>query len=409
MIRFFQKLKQKFSHENRLEKYLLYALGEVILIIFGILIALEIDNWNNHTNEIEALVRSYEQIEQSLEVDLANINEVIDYHTGASRSAKEARSHLKAGKQWSVELSEWITDADNLKIFTPQSSTFDALKQNGIELVENIWLKDQLIRVYEELLEDHKRRESIIEYIRNHYYNVWETQNLDRENDQLHYVIRDYNAVLNDYEYHGNLLTLVSRHRALIKTARELAIEIKSLKAHISQEVIRLKEGTKLPEWKKSIAFEKNGMMMLNGRLKLGLDYGADTSDRKDQWVSLENDLFCMSYPANQKWGVVFITIGRPSNPPRQSEDFSNYKRLSIEMKGEFGGEKVEISIKDKQDPPDGSEDKSEVELTDQWKIYEFDILSEFTTANLHDIYIVTEFVFGTEAQNICVKNISFE
>ncbi|MFY0631766.1 MAG: hypothetical protein JXR05_15480 [Flavobacteriaceae bacterium] len=409
MIKFFKKVRRQFMLEGRYRQSLLYGIGEIILIVLGILIALQIDNWNTNKSEIESLIKSFEQIEQSLVVDLANINEVIEYHTNASEASKKARKHLKERKEYTQELSDWITDADNLKIFTQQSSTFEAIKRNGIELIENIWLKDQLIRVYEKLIEDHKRRESIVEYIRNNYYNIWETKNLDREESNLYWEIRDYETVLNDYEFHGNLLTLVNRHRGIIKTAKELAVEIQSLKAHISQEIIRLKTNEKLPEWKKSIAFEDKGIMLFEGRFRLGLYFEFDSPNKQHNWVSISNDLFCMSYPGEQDWGVVFITTGRPANPPRQSEDFSKYTKLFIEMKGEVGGEKIEIAIKDRLDPPDGSEDKSAVVLTNEWKTYEFDIASNFGSANLNDVYIVTSFVFGNEAQNICVKKIYYK
>ena len=46
MIKFFRKIRQKLLTENKFSKYLLYAFGEIILVIIGILIALSINNWN---------------------------------------------------------------------------------------------------------------------------------------------------------------------------------------------------------------------------------------------------------------------------------------------------------------------------------------------------------------------------
>lgn len=46
MIKFFRKIRQQLVKENRFSKYMLYALGEIILVVFGILIALAISNWN---------------------------------------------------------------------------------------------------------------------------------------------------------------------------------------------------------------------------------------------------------------------------------------------------------------------------------------------------------------------------
>lgn len=46
MIKFFRKIRQKLLSENKFSKYLLYAIGEIVLVVIGILIALQINNWN---------------------------------------------------------------------------------------------------------------------------------------------------------------------------------------------------------------------------------------------------------------------------------------------------------------------------------------------------------------------------
>ena len=46
MIKFFRRIRQKLLSENKFSKYLLYAIGEIILVVIGILIALQINDWN---------------------------------------------------------------------------------------------------------------------------------------------------------------------------------------------------------------------------------------------------------------------------------------------------------------------------------------------------------------------------
>jgi hypothetical protein len=46
MIKFFRKIRQKLLTENKFSKYLIYAIGEILLAVIGILIALRINNWN---------------------------------------------------------------------------------------------------------------------------------------------------------------------------------------------------------------------------------------------------------------------------------------------------------------------------------------------------------------------------
>src|SRR5210317_2597146 len=46
MIKFFRRIRQQLLSENKFSKYLIYAIGEIILVVIGILIALSINNWN---------------------------------------------------------------------------------------------------------------------------------------------------------------------------------------------------------------------------------------------------------------------------------------------------------------------------------------------------------------------------
>ena len=51
MFRFFRKIRSAALFENRLTRYFLYALGEIALVVIGILIALQVDNWNEERKE----------------------------------------------------------------------------------------------------------------------------------------------------------------------------------------------------------------------------------------------------------------------------------------------------------------------------------------------------------------------
>ncbi|NCQ59013.1 MAG: hypothetical protein GW794_14435, partial [Flavobacteriales bacterium] len=64
MIKFFRKIRQKMLKENKFSKYLLYAIGEIILVVIGILIALQINNWNENrknSNEEIAILQSLDK------------------------------------------------------------------------------------------------------------------------------------------------------------------------------------------------------------------------------------------------------------------------------------------------------------------------------------------------------------
>jgi hypothetical protein len=51
MIKFFRKIRYGLMNQNKTTKYLKYAIGEIVLVVIGILIALQINNWNEVQNE----------------------------------------------------------------------------------------------------------------------------------------------------------------------------------------------------------------------------------------------------------------------------------------------------------------------------------------------------------------------
>jgi hypothetical protein len=87
MIKFFRKIRQNMLTENKFSKYLLYALGEIVLVVIGILIALSINNWNNELNRKNAEKVIIEQLIADLtksQIELKEIKESIENQAKAS-------------------------------------------------------------------------------------------------------------------------------------------------------------------------------------------------------------------------------------------------------------------------------------------------------------------------------------
>lgn len=66
MIKFFRKIRQKLLTENKFSKYLLYAIGEIVLVVIGILIALQINNWNEERKTEKEEIRILNNLLESL-------------------------------------------------------------------------------------------------------------------------------------------------------------------------------------------------------------------------------------------------------------------------------------------------------------------------------------------------------
>ena len=81
MIQFFRNIRKNLISENKTAKYLKYALGEIILVMIGILLAMQINNWNEnrlHKNEFNNIL---ETINQDLKRDTLVAGMLIKYYT----------------------------------------------------------------------------------------------------------------------------------------------------------------------------------------------------------------------------------------------------------------------------------------------------------------------------------------
>lgn len=80
MIKFFRKIRQNLLSEGKTGKYLKYAIGEIVLVVIGILIALQINNWN----EQRAINRNINQylgaIIQDMKLDIGSLEASRQYH-----------------------------------------------------------------------------------------------------------------------------------------------------------------------------------------------------------------------------------------------------------------------------------------------------------------------------------------
>jgi hypothetical protein len=150
MIKFFRKIRQNLIIENKTSKYFKYAIGEIILVVIGILIALQLNNWNtdriSRLEELKLLKEMHHNLESDLEDCIWNINKNKDLH----KSNLAVLHHLE----------ERIPFQDSLKLHygnilgtTTQRrnmSAYDHLKSKGIDLISNDSLRRDITALYSE-------------------------------------------------------------------------------------------------------------------------------------------------------------------------------------------------------------------------------------------------------------------
>jgi glucan 1,3-beta-glucosidase len=145
------------------------------------------------------------------------------------------------------------------------------------------------------------------------------------------------------------------------------------------------------------------------GGMEAGFSLGMDTSAQQRQWLIANDGSLVLTYPANQQWGVMFITVGPPVPPGhRPSLDLSAYRSLVVDLRAAFAGQCVRIGIKDNNQPDNGSEISVQRCLTAQWSTITLP-LNMFTNVDLTHLYVVFELLFqGSSSTTVEVRNIRY-
>ena len=81
MFKFFRRIRQQLVQENNFRKYLVYAVGEIVLVVIGILIALSINNWKASIDKEKLEKGLYADLIEELQIDLGEIHGNKDYNS----------------------------------------------------------------------------------------------------------------------------------------------------------------------------------------------------------------------------------------------------------------------------------------------------------------------------------------
>lgn len=80
MIKFFRRIRQKLLSESQFSKYLLYAIGEIVLVVIGILIALQINNWNESRKSRVRINQILKKVREELAINISNSDDVTAFY-----------------------------------------------------------------------------------------------------------------------------------------------------------------------------------------------------------------------------------------------------------------------------------------------------------------------------------------
>lgn len=149
MIKFFRKIRQNLIAKGKTGQYLKYAFGEIVLVVIGILIALQINNWNekrkNDNYELQLLV----QLQNDLKRNTSDLEFNIILQKRAISSSKHLISHLNNNLPFHDSLLTHFSNAGLWTKFIVNAGAYKTIESKGLDLISDLELRDLIFRIYE--------------------------------------------------------------------------------------------------------------------------------------------------------------------------------------------------------------------------------------------------------------------
>ena len=172
MLRLFGSLRNKFLAENRISKYLLYAVGEILLVVIGILIALQVDNAND-VHKDRLLERNYlNQLNEDFKQNKEEFNRVMQGHEKLYMNCDSiiALFPIIPNPEVFAELSKFLPRTFFIYTFDPVNTTIQSMTNtNSFQVIRNPDLR-RLLTAWPDLVADFRQVETTnAEFNKVHY------------------------------------------------------------------------------------------------------------------------------------------------------------------------------------------------------------------------------------------------
>jgi len=149
MIKFFRKIRQNLLSEGKTGKYLKYAVGEIILVVIGILIALSINNWNEEIKNRAFEKEILEQIRSNLNKDKLSLESIqVNFENAMNSTDKVLKSEWSPNEKDSLKY--WLSDIVRFDRFQPLTNAFEVAKSKGLDLISNKQLRFDIGAYYDD-------------------------------------------------------------------------------------------------------------------------------------------------------------------------------------------------------------------------------------------------------------------
>ncbi len=170
MINFFHKIRKKLADDNKPLKYARYAIGEIVLVVIGILIAVQINNWYERGKLRVQEITILKELRADLQQTATDIRHDSIKFMGVLKSNEIIVQHIEDKLPYHDSLNFHFFNQVPFATFSINQSTFENLKNTGFNIISNDSLKiaiSNLHTSYFNLYKEYEKR-ILIEHYENY-------------------------------------------------------------------------------------------------------------------------------------------------------------------------------------------------------------------------------------------------
>ncbi|PWG06467.1 DUF6090 family protein [Polaribacter aquimarinus] len=149
MIKFFRKIRQNLLMENKTSKYFKYAIGEIVLVVIGILIALQINNNNEVKKDRVFEIKMLKEVRKEIIKDTFYFNMLSKRTKTASNGAQNLINLIIQKKTNLDSVSKAIGDMSTGIVYLYHKGAYETIKSVGFDKISNDSLRFALTDLYD--------------------------------------------------------------------------------------------------------------------------------------------------------------------------------------------------------------------------------------------------------------------
>tara|TARA_R110001606_G_C15203220_1_gene631954 strand:+ start:103 stop:837 length:735 start_codon:yes stop_codon:yes gene_type:complete len=149
MIKFFRKIRQNLLSEGKTGKYFKYAIGEIVLVVIGILIALQINNWNEREKARTFELKMLTEVKEALISDLKHSDRMIKRVNITKNACYNILEKVYDNIEYKDSLREEVSDLITGIQYQQTLGPYEAIKSVGLDKISSDSLRSELIAFYD--------------------------------------------------------------------------------------------------------------------------------------------------------------------------------------------------------------------------------------------------------------------